>query len=1437
MDRVKQYIDKGENPNCRDDEERTLLHNACLSGNCELVRYLCEVVNNSTSSKDKFGNTSLHLACMFGSYQIVRYLIDDKNCETNTKSKQGHVPLYVACVQGHLNVVKYMISTGHCDIRVSGLDGENLLHAACCSENLELVQYLVKMEGFDIHQKTKDGKRRTALHYASLFSSKPVVQWLVEQGLDPEERAELGATPIHVVSDVNAMRFFLEPEPSGLNCNPNICSPDGFTPLHCAVLRNQQEIVKYLVCEKKCDPMQCDNYGHTCPHFAASEGALTVLKFLVESGCDMNRRNKEGDTALLLACKHDHPDVVKYMISTGRCDIKVRGFTGVNLLHAACRSQYLELVQYLVNVEGFDINQKTKNMRSPQDLLNEGLVDSIPVLLGSPEIVEYCTASNPLDLTCNPNTCSESGQTPLHFAVGYCKQETAKCLICERKRDIMQRDYSSNICPHSAAEEGDFMVVKFLVKSGCKLNIMNSSGYTALSLACKNGRHDVVKYMISTGRCDKKIRGFAGENLLHAACRSQNLELIQHLVKLEGFDIHHKTNDKKRRTALHLASQFSSIAVVKWLVEQGLDPEERDECGVTPIHVVSNMNVLRYFLEPKPSGLNCNPNICSASGQTPLHFAVSHNRQEIVRYLVCVKDCDPMQCDNHGYMCPHFAFNHNGAMYFLELFFKVGCDLSKKNKDGLSPLHLALEKNASLCIKFLLDTAKCKLEISEETVSALHVHKLNYDCIKCVLHSTSVKSIEKRNLLKVLKRTSSYFSQNVDQTVKIAVVGDSQAGKSTLVRCMKEETKRSFSHLFRSESGKSVSSVEEHTAGIITYVFESKHFGHVLIFDFAGHEEYHASHSEVMAKFLLQDTIVFLVVDVSLSDKEVELSVKRWLSFVNILCSQAGTQSNVLVIASHIDRLKYRILRLDKMKFIMTVIEKITPVYEHVRITRIVDLDCRELVSTGLDLIRNELTILCSKLRAQVDIDIRCLEIMEHISSKYSKRLSCTVGDLFKSLQWKELECKDIIPFLKSLHEKGFLILTESKCSSVEDCMFIFNYADLLETVNGSIFAPKEFHKIFKDLCTNTGIVTYNKVRKAFPTIADTNVIIVYLEHLQFCRELTLSILFHLDMVPEGYSAEERFFFFPSLVARVRDDSFFQQIAGEKESNKREIVFWLLTVRTDGEFPANFLHHIILCLVLNYLQDPSDADDKAPVILKLCKLWNAGICWSGCGSHHVLVEQVEKKALVVLVSCTEERKVEMMRLLSRLVHDILMIKDETCGNIPVCESLVPKELIHSYQPTLRHVQSLESYSMQDIWNCIKQSGSHVVNLKMQSRQVADLVTAEPFCMLSSWQPETPNVLSTMLDNLDVNVPTSHIKEPANSFSELTDPKFLQGFLGVRMNADWITLPPSVQFQKVLVTWINQRGKRATYRELFKELSVYSIFCGRNPRVSSESVHS
>ena len=90
----------------------------------------------------------------------------------------------------------------------------------------------------------------------------------------------------------------------------------------------------------------------------------------------------------------------------------------------------------------------------------------------------------------------------------------------------------------------------------------------------------------------------------------------------------------------------------------------------------------------------------------------------------------------------------------------------------------------------------------------------------------------------------------------------------------------------------------------------------------------------------------------------------------------------------------------------------------------------------------------------------------------------------------------------------------------------------------------------------------------------------------------------------------------------------------------------------------------------------------------------------------------------------------------------------------------------------------------------------------------------------------------MLDNLDLQVPIDHVENVAIRFSELIDVAFLRRILQVGIKSvAWTELSQVKQFQQVLETWIQQKGKKATYKKLFEQFSLYSIFCGRNPLVN------
>ena len=50
---------------------------------------------------------------------------------------------------------------------------------------------------------------------------------------------------------------------------------------------------------------------------AALEGRVDCVKELLDAGADVNHKNKDQDTALLLAAPKGHADIVKILLSAG----------------------------------------------------------------------------------------------------------------------------------------------------------------------------------------------------------------------------------------------------------------------------------------------------------------------------------------------------------------------------------------------------------------------------------------------------------------------------------------------------------------------------------------------------------------------------------------------------------------------------------------------------------------------------------------------------------------------------------------------------------------------------------------------------------------------------------------------------------------------------------------------------------------------------------------------------------------------------------------------------------------------------------------------------------------------------------------------------------------------------------------------------------------
>ena len=93
----------------------------------------------------------------------------------------------------------------------------------------------------------------------------------------------------------------------------NIQDRYGWTPLHLAIRRGREEMVRYLVEEKKADINIQDNSGWTPLMEAIMDDFPSIVKYLVEKGADLSIANKRGATAPMLAQKFGRTSMYEYL--------------------------------------------------------------------------------------------------------------------------------------------------------------------------------------------------------------------------------------------------------------------------------------------------------------------------------------------------------------------------------------------------------------------------------------------------------------------------------------------------------------------------------------------------------------------------------------------------------------------------------------------------------------------------------------------------------------------------------------------------------------------------------------------------------------------------------------------------------------------------------------------------------------------------------------------------------------------------------------------------------------------------------------------------------------------------------------------------------------------------------------------------------------------
>ncbi len=406
----------------------------------------------------------------------------------------------------------------------------------------------------------------------------------------------------------------------------------------------------------------------------------------------------------------------------------------------------------------------------------------------------------------------------------------------------------------------------------------------------------------------------------------------------------------------------------------------------------------------------------------------------------------------------------------------------------------------------------------------------------------------------LLKETVSALDSSPKPLVKVFVIGDTGAGKSTLTRSLESACSTKGLRLLKQFT--KVIGVRPRTPGIYPLRIDGKLFGSVMMYDFAGHKEFYASHDSVLSNAVVgaSSAICLIVADLSQTDEEFEGKVQYWLHFLENKCCRATVKPHVIIVGSHADivKLEEKARKADMAKRAAALEQS------SLHFAGFVAINCQFAVSAPMSDLCGILSSSCEALRVKEQLDARSHSLLVYIMSKFPEAPSVQLRHVHEAIKIEarseqgsalatylsQVSQTQLFNAYQNLNKRGnVLLLRNTNAAAPGESWIVIKQSTLLSQVTGTIFAPESFDQHIQ-LATSTGLVPFSRIAESFPTL-DPIMITLFLSELEFCREVSdRNILQFLEDSAGPQSQDERFFFFPGLVSINAPSSIWPQRDG-----------------------------------------------------------------------------------------------------------------------------------------------------------------------------------------------------------------------------------------------------------------------------------------------------
>ncbi|KAJ4218988.1 hypothetical protein NW759_008144 [Fusarium solani] len=526
----------------------------------------------------------------------------------------------------------------------------------------------------------------SSLHAAAYWGLGDVLAAICQKGTQINSPDSRGMTALHLCSQ----RGFVEPARLLLaqGADTNSTNDNGETALIWATRNGHGQVVRLLTANGA-DYMVEDNEGWTALHWAIINGFNELVKLLLEPHSGLSPDETQTNKALILAAEAGSSKTTEMLLQQV-ADIDWKDEEGSTALHWAVADGHERTSALLLS------NKADAN--STDNFDNTPLHWAIPYAGITRLLLEHGG---------NPDSANNTRQTPLHWSA-QAGLEAATELLVQHGANTNSQDEHGVTPLHAAVLGGHEAVVNLLLLNGANANVVDEDGWTPLHAAIvkehgalqnqlapetqnrasfvdqmRERMNDENERALLEEMAENKSHGSTVVSGLRSAVNSGYRQRV--LALLDGgadIDAQDRIGDS---TALTHAAWLGRDDLVELLLENGADPNRREQHGWTALHIAIKHGYSGIVATLIDHGANVDARV---HGWTPMLLAAKDWRFQVPDYLV-KKGADVNATDYHGRTALHWAAHH-GDKKLAQLLLQRGADVNARDRWGKTALQWAV---------------------------------------------------------------------------------------------------------------------------------------------------------------------------------------------------------------------------------------------------------------------------------------------------------------------------------------------------------------------------------------------------------------------------------------------------------------------------------------------------------------------------------------------------------------------------------------------------------------------------------------------------------------------------------------------------------------------------------------------------------------------------